>query len=128
MGLLSIGNMAGRFVWSTTSDVVGRKRIYMVYLGVGAIRATPTKKDHPTPIGIEGFARARKIAGIILYVDPLPIPVSTNKTMNAAVNVASESAEEASTSTTVANAIAPNVAKVTRPPPMRWSSAQSPQA
>lgn len=32
------------------------------YLGVGAIRATPTKKDHPTPIGIEGFARARKIA------------------------------------------------------------------
>ena len=32
------------------------------YLGVGAIRATPTKKDHPTPIGIEGFARARKIS------------------------------------------------------------------
>lgn len=32
------------------------------YLGVGAVRATPTKKDHPTPIEIEGFARARKIA------------------------------------------------------------------
>ncbi|MGO4295096.1 thiamine phosphate synthase [Glutamicibacter sp. MCAF14] len=28
------------------------------YLGVGAIRATPTKKDHPTPLGLEGFARA----------------------------------------------------------------------
>ncbi|MHC6175024.1 thiamine phosphate synthase [Glutamicibacter endophyticus] len=28
------------------------------YLGVGAIRATPTKKDHPTPIGIDGFLRA----------------------------------------------------------------------
>lgn len=37
VGLLSLGNMAGRFVWSSTSDVVGRKRIYMVYLGVGAV-------------------------------------------------------------------------------------------
>ncbi|CEA09197.1 putative MFS-type transporter YhjX [Arthrobacter saudimassiliensis] len=36
VGLLSIGNMAGRFAWSATSDVIGRKRIYMVYLGVGA--------------------------------------------------------------------------------------------
>lgn len=26
------------------------------YLGVGAVRATPTKKDHPTPIGWAGFA------------------------------------------------------------------------
>lgn len=32
------------------------------YLGVGAIRATPTKKDHPTPIGLDGFARANKIS------------------------------------------------------------------
>lgn len=37
VGLLSIGNMGGRFVWSATSDVIGRKRIYMVYLGVGAV-------------------------------------------------------------------------------------------
>ncbi|GAB3520760.1 OFA family MFS transporter [Arthrobacter monumenti] len=36
VGLLSIANMAGRFGWSTTSDHIGRKRIYMVYLGVGA--------------------------------------------------------------------------------------------
>ncbi|GAA0969625.1 putative MFS-type transporter YhjX [Nocardioides aquaticus] len=35
VGLLSIFNMAGRFVWSSTSDVIGRKPIYMVYLGVG---------------------------------------------------------------------------------------------
>ncbi|MCC9144603.1 MULTISPECIES: OFA family MFS transporter [unclassified Arthrobacter] len=35
VGLLSIGNMGGRFVWSATSDLVGRKRIYMVYLGLG---------------------------------------------------------------------------------------------
>lgn len=37
VGMLSIGNMAGRFIWSSTSDVIGRKRIYMVYLGVGAL-------------------------------------------------------------------------------------------
>jgi MFS family permease len=37
VGLLSIGNMAGRFVWSSTSDIIGRKRIYMVYLGVGTV-------------------------------------------------------------------------------------------
>ncbi|MCT9871505.1 OFA family MFS transporter [Paenarthrobacter aurescens] len=36
VGLLSIANMGGRFAWSTLSDVIGRKRIYMVYLGVGA--------------------------------------------------------------------------------------------
>ena len=35
VGLLSIANMAGRFVWSSTSDVVGRKPIYLIYLGLG---------------------------------------------------------------------------------------------
>jgi MFS family permease len=37
VGLLSIFNMAGRFGWSTTSDVIGRKPIYAMYLGVGII-------------------------------------------------------------------------------------------
>ena len=37
VGVLSIANMAGRFIWSSTSDVVGRKPIYMLYLGVGAL-------------------------------------------------------------------------------------------
>ncbi|WP_337060221.1 OFA family MFS transporter [Kineococcus sp. G2] len=37
VGLLSMANMAGRFVWSSTSDVIGRKPIYMVYLGVGLV-------------------------------------------------------------------------------------------
>ncbi|GAA0607858.1 OFA family MFS transporter [Kribbella sandramycini] len=37
VGVLSIFNMAGRFVWSSTSDVIGRKPIYAVYLGVGII-------------------------------------------------------------------------------------------
>ncbi|AJT42534.1 OFA family MFS transporter [Psychromicrobium lacuslunae] len=37
VGLLSIGNMLGRFAWSSTSDLIGRKPIYMLYLGVGAV-------------------------------------------------------------------------------------------
>jgi MFS family permease len=35
VGLLSVANMTGRFVWSTTSDFLGRKPTYMMYLGVG---------------------------------------------------------------------------------------------
>ncbi|MGH3367407.1 MAG: OFA family MFS transporter [Nocardioidaceae bacterium] len=35
VGILSMANMAGRFVWSSTSDVVGRKPMYLGYLGVG---------------------------------------------------------------------------------------------
>ena len=37
VGLLSIFNMGGRFVWSTTSDYIGRKPMYMIYLGVGMV-------------------------------------------------------------------------------------------
>jgi MFS family permease len=37
VGILSLANMSGRFIWSSTSDVVGRKPIYMGYLGIGAI-------------------------------------------------------------------------------------------
>jgi hypothetical protein len=37
VGLLSIFNMAGRFVWSSTSDFLGRKPTYVMYLGVGMI-------------------------------------------------------------------------------------------
>ncbi len=35
VGLLSLFNMAGRFAWSSTSDVIGRKPIYLLYLGAG---------------------------------------------------------------------------------------------
>jgi MFS family permease len=35
VGLLSIANMSGRFVWSSTSDVIGRKPMYLLYLGLG---------------------------------------------------------------------------------------------
>jgi MFS family permease len=37
VGLLSLFNMGGRFAWSTTSDYIGRKPMYMVYLGVGLV-------------------------------------------------------------------------------------------
>lgn len=37
VGLLSLANMGGRFVWSSASDVIGRKNVYMVYLGVGLL-------------------------------------------------------------------------------------------
>ncbi|MDA0174336.1 OFA family MFS transporter [Solirubrobacter taibaiensis] len=37
VGLLSLCNMAGRIGWSSLSDVIGRKAIYVVYLGAGAV-------------------------------------------------------------------------------------------
>src|SRR5919107_2466033 len=37
VGLLSLFNMGGRFIWSSTSDYIGRKPIYMIYLGVGIV-------------------------------------------------------------------------------------------
>jgi MFS family permease len=37
VGVLSLFNMGGRFAWSTTSDFIGRKPIYMIYLGVGMV-------------------------------------------------------------------------------------------
>ncbi|MGQ7786073.1 OFA family MFS transporter [Nesterenkonia sp. K-15-9-6] len=40
VGFLSLTNMAGRFVWSSTSDLVGRKNIYLLYLGGGVVLYT----------------------------------------------------------------------------------------
>ena len=37
VAILSLANMLGRFVWSSTSDLLGRKNIYRMYLGVGAL-------------------------------------------------------------------------------------------
>ncbi|WP_028938617.1 OFA family MFS transporter [Pseudonocardia spinosispora] len=37
VGILSLANMLGRFVWSSVSDLIGRKNIYRMYLGVGAL-------------------------------------------------------------------------------------------
>jgi MFS family permease len=37
VGLLSLANMAGRFLWSSLSDVIGRKSTYFVFFTLGAI-------------------------------------------------------------------------------------------
>lgn len=37
VGLLSLANMTGRILWSSTSDVIGRRNTYIMYLGVGAL-------------------------------------------------------------------------------------------
>ncbi len=37
VGLLSLFNLVGRFFWSSTSDITGRKVIYMIYLGLGCL-------------------------------------------------------------------------------------------
>ncbi len=43
VGLLSLFNMAGRFIWSSTSDAIGRKPTYVVFFALGAVlyAATP---------------------------------------------------------------------------------------
>ncbi len=44
VGLLSLFNMGGRFVWSSASDYLGRKRTYSIYFALGALlyAFTPT--------------------------------------------------------------------------------------
>src|SRR3546814_7130328 len=44
VGLLSLFNMGGRFVWSSISDYTGRRNIYAVYflLGIVLYAAVPT--------------------------------------------------------------------------------------
>ncbi|MCE6993577.1 OFA family MFS transporter [Saccharothrix sp. S26] len=37
VALLSLANMVGRIAWSSTSDLVGRRNVYRLYLGVGAV-------------------------------------------------------------------------------------------
>ncbi len=37
VALLSLANMGGRFAWSTLSDLLGRKNIYRLYLGMGVL-------------------------------------------------------------------------------------------
>jgi MFS family permease len=37
VGLLSLFNMGGRFFWSSTSDFIGRKPTYFIFLALGAV-------------------------------------------------------------------------------------------
>ncbi len=61
VGLLSLFNMAGRFAWSSTSDLIGRKPIYMVYLGVGMVLYALL-----AAVGHAATARFVLLAGVIL--------------------------------------------------------------
>jgi MFS family permease len=61
VGVLSLFNMAGRFAWSSTSDVVGRKPIYMLYLGGGMILYTLLAS-----VGQSATALFVLLAGVIL--------------------------------------------------------------
>ncbi|MFF0743703.1 OFA family MFS transporter [Streptomyces sp. NPDC004111] len=37
VALLSLANMTGRILWASTSDLIGRKSMYRIYLGAGAL-------------------------------------------------------------------------------------------
>ena len=54
---------------ASTGDEITRARTLspgtVDYLGVGAVRATPTKPDAPEPLGWDGFARATQTAGAL---------------------------------------------------------------
>jgi hypothetical protein len=51
VGVLSLCNMSGRIVWSSTSDVVGRNVIYMACLGMGrsCTSCSPPAAPRPSP-------------------------------------------------------------------------------
>ncbi|WP_394837357.1 OFA family MFS transporter [Pendulispora rubella] len=61
VGLLSMCNMAGRFIWSSTSDLVGRKRIYILYLGLGMVLYALLAS-----VGAHSTALFATLAGVIL--------------------------------------------------------------
>lgn len=59
VGLLSICNMTGRFVWSSVSDKIGRKMAYAMYAGVGgaAYALIPSAAEaHNMPLFVGLFA------------------------------------------------------------------------
>lgn len=52
VALLSAANMGGRIGWSTISDLIGRKNVYRLYLGVGALMYLVIARfgDHSKPL------------------------------------------------------------------------------
>jgi MFS family permease len=49
VAILSLSNSLGRIIWSSTSDILGRKNMYRIYLGVGCLLYTfilVTTNDH----------------------------------------------------------------------------------
>src|SRR5208283_1870834 len=37
VGLMSLFNMAGRFIWASTSDIIGRKNTYFCFFAIGTV-------------------------------------------------------------------------------------------
>ena len=64
VGLLSLFNMAGRFFWSSVSDVIGRKMTYVIFftLGIGAYIAIP----FTGPRGIDSVALFVAVCALVL--------------------------------------------------------------
>jgi MFS family permease len=59
--MISVFNMAGRFGWSSLSDVIGRKRLYVVFFAAGAILYLLV------PLCAAGVARSSSIAWLVLF-------------------------------------------------------------
>ncbi|WP_263377958.1 L-lactate MFS transporter [Granulicella paludicola] len=55
VGLLSLFNMAGRFFWASTSDLIGRKQTYMVFFALGAVLYFSVPSMHSLPIFVLVF-------------------------------------------------------------------------
>jgi MFS family permease len=55
VGLLSLFNMAGRFFWASTSDLIGRKQTYMVFFALGAVLYFAVPSMHSLPIFVLVF-------------------------------------------------------------------------
>jgi hypothetical protein len=64
----------------------------------------------------------RKTAGIILYVEPLPTPLSTNRATKPTKNSGSDFCADASNTTPAHKAIARKFQNVVRDPPTRSAS------
>jgi MFS family permease len=56
VGLLSLFNMGGRFVWASTSDAIGRKNTYFVFFLLGLLLYA----------AVPSIARAGSVAGFVL--------------------------------------------------------------
>jgi molybdopterin-dependent oxidoreductase alpha subunit len=55
VGLLSIFNMSGRFVWSSISDKIGRKATYAVYFLLGALLYAAVPEVHQAVLFVAVF-------------------------------------------------------------------------
>jgi MFS family permease len=53
VGLLSLFNMAGRFLWSSASDIIGRRNTYMIFFALGIVLyAAVPATGHAQSVGL----------------------------------------------------------------------------